>query len=145
VRILAAVTLACLGAVGLLIAAAPQRPPAPKPLVRVAVEHRTVTKRLPRRTKIRRVVVDVPRPAATPRPRPAAIAAAPARAAAPVAAAPRPAPRPAPQPVARPRPAPQAAAGDLPTDAASLHAWEEAHHRDAPNHDQLEHQGERDD
>lgn len=127
-RLLATFAVLCLGGVALLVTSPPAAKPVPRPIVRVAIVHRTVTKRLPRRTRIKRVVVNVPAPApvAAPVVRPAVYHPAAAPAAAPVAQA----------PVTYRKPATA-----MPTNAGSLHQWEETHHRDAPNHDQLEHQG----
>ena len=131
-RVATAVMLLCLAAAGVLIATPPKQRAVPRPKVRVVVEHRTVEKRLPRRTKVKRVYVDAPAPA--PAPAPVTYArATPVRILRTYHA-----PAAAPAPTPRPRPAAQT---PLPTDAASLHQWEEVHHRDAPNHDQLEHQG----
>jgi hypothetical protein len=124
--------LLCLAAAGVLIATPPEQRAVPSPRVRVVVEHRTVEKRLPRRTKVKRVYVDAP--ARAPAPAPVTYArATPVRILRTYHA-----PAAAPAPTSRPRPAAQTR---LPTDAASLHQWEEVHHRDAPNHDQLEHEG----
>lgn len=137
-RVAITVMLLCLATTGVLIATPPERRATPKPAVRVLVEHRTVEKRLPRRTKVKRIYVDVPAPApafvraSAPAPVPAPSTPARATPVRLVRAAP------APAPTSRPRPTAQTA---LPTDAGSLHQWEEVHHRDAPNHDQIEHQG----
>jgi hypothetical protein len=133
VRVATAVMLLCLAAAGVLIATPPKPHAVPRPRIHVVVEHRTVEKRLPRRTKVKRVYVDAPAP--TPVRTPVTYArATPVRTLRTTYHAPAAAPAPTPTP----RPAAQTA---LPTDAASLHQWEEVHHRDAPNHDQLEHQG----
>jgi len=132
--------LLCLAAAGVLIATPPKQRAVPKLRVRVVVEHRTIESRLPRRTKVKRVYVDAPAPA--PAPAPARAPVTYARATPVRIVQTYHAPAAAPAPTSRPRPAAQTS---LPTDAASLHQWEEAHHRDAPNHDQLEHQGSSDD
>jgi hypothetical protein len=138
VRVATTVMLLCLAAVGVLIAAPPHHRAAPRPAVRVVVEHRTVEKRLPRRTQVKRLYVDAsaPAPASPPASAPAPVAYSPA---APVRVVRVSHPTALAQAPAR-KPQPTAATG-LPTDAASLHRWEEVHHRDAPNHDQLEHVG----
>lgn len=141
-RPLVILTLLCTGAVAVLMASPPQRPAGAKPAVRVVVDRRTVTKRLPRHVKVKHVYVDVPAPP---------VPAAPVRSAAvytpPAAPVVRPRPpatyRPAASPLSAPKPRPTQTSAP-PTDANSVHQWEEIHHRDAPNHDQLEHQGQGD-
>jgi hypothetical protein len=128
--------LLCLAAVGVLVATPAHHRAAPRPAVRVVVEHRTVQKLLPRRTKVKRLYVDAPAPASAPASAPAPVAYAPAPPVRVVRVSHATAPAQAPAP--KPRPTVQTG---LPTDAASLHRWEEVHHRDAPNHDQLEHVG----
>ena len=126
----AAVTLVCVTATGVLLAVGPARRPAPvKRVVRVAVVHRTVTKRLPRRVRVRRVFV------AAPAPKPAAVAPVPVpvppASPAPVVSAYR-------VPVVRHVTVPRPVA---PAPTPSVHQWEEAHHEDAPDHDEVEHEG----
>src|SRR5690242_2112253 len=70
--LLAIVAVVCLSATGVLLAAGPTRHVAPaKRIVRVAVVHRTVTRRLPRRVKVKHVYVSAPAPAPKPAPAPA--------------------------------------------------------------------------
>jgi hypothetical protein len=143
-------TAACLAGTAALVAAPTKPRPVPKPLVRVGVEHRTVVKHLPRRTKVKRVYVNAPapappRPVAAPAARPAYRAQAPAPAARP-APSPSPAARPIRAPTAAPAPHHTAPAPAPPANnAAAVHQWEEIHHQDAPNHDQAEHSGRPDD
>jgi hypothetical protein len=134
----------CLAGTAVLVAAPTKPRPAPRPIVRVGVEHRTVVKRLPRRTKVKRVYVNPPapaRPAAAPAAQPAAQPAYRAQAPQPAPnRVPRPAPAAPPVHVQSPHhvasaPAPPA------NNAAAVHQWEEIHHQDAPNHDQAEHIG----
>ena len=132
--LLAAVTLGCVTATGVLLAVGPSHPPAPvKRLVRVAVVHRTVTKHLPRRVKVRRVFVAAPAPKPVLAPAPSAVRVT----AAPVVPAYR---TPVVRRVAVPRPVAPAPVAPRPA-ATSVHQWEEAHHEDAPNHDQAEQEG----